>query len=383
MNDDLSRLLDGELPAAEAEALRGRIAREPDLARQWAAMQGLPSALAALPREMTPPSLRREGRPAATVPGSRQTLRRVAVGGVLLAAGFVLALLVPGPRTQQRIASGFSMVEGRVELLAGDIPVEVDGKIWVRVEPPAGVPRETLAETKTMDKSHFLAALVGSAVTLAVVEGTAVVRPADAAPFTLTEGESRQVGTPWVAPAVKNRAVARSTDEAIRELAALRLEHALTVGQLRALGGTPSAWPENLPAPYRPDAFEAFVKERAATIPGASLVTMDCDEYPCIAVIQSTDPTEAWQDNLMPLHDDLGQTAYGHGTNVIGFGSVNDNGESALKLYAFSIVPGDDGGLDPEVRSRLDVRVRGDMEGLAEELRGEPEPFLRDLGYIE
>ena len=388
MNDDLSRLLEGELdPDAEA-ALRAQIAASPELARKWAAMQVLPSQLADLPNEMSPPELRLPGslpqRPAVAArfeppasPSELPPARRPWLHySLLLAAGLSIGILLPRPLAELRIARGAQVVDGRINVLAGDVSVDVDGKVQISVEPPRGVPREQWAEIPTMDKTHFLSALAGAVVTLTVVEGSAIVRPAGAPPIELVAGQQRTVGggggnaITTAAPRQADATVVSGTSTA-HELAKLKLEHAVTLGQLRALGGRPAEWPADLPAAYKPDAFEAFVAARVATIPHASLVTMDCDEYPCIAVLRSTDPAAEWQDNLSVLHDDLGETAFGHGTNVIGFGSERDDGEHAVRLYAFSIVPGDDGGVEPDVRSRLDVRVRGDMEGVSEELMDE------------
>lgn len=381
MNDDLSRLLDGELSPAEAEGLHARIHRDPALAREWAAMQALPGALASLPREMTPPPLRLPSpAPTPARSGRRLPIAMLALG---LAAGLLISTLIPAPRTEQRVAAGRALVEGRVDLLAGDVPVQVDGKIEVRVEPPPGLTREKLSEIQRMDKTHFLAALAGAGVTLAVVEGTALVQPADAAPFTLSAGETRAVSPTPTAPEAGAKPGRATPDQVARELAALKLEHALTLGQLRALGGSASPWPEKLPEGYRPANFEAFVRARVAALPATSVVAIDCDEYPCIAVVRSHDPSDRWSESLTELHDDLDGAAYGEGTNVVGFASVDDRGQGPVKLYAFSVLPGDEGGPSPEVRSRLEVRVRGNLEGASEELASAPERELEVMGYIE
>lgn len=392
MNDDLSRLLAGELDCEAAAALHARIKREPQLAQQWAAMQLLPNQLADLPTEMTPPAMRLPGavrpslvpsppkvhanQPLQHTESTRYVRRSWLSASLLLAAGLSLGILLPRPVSEIRIARGTQLTEGRVDVLAGDVPIEVDGKVLMVVEPPRGVSREQWAEIPTMDKSHFLSALAGAVVTLTVVEGTALVRPEGSPPVTLSAGQKRTVGgtdasqSPTVLAAAPAAAPGLPPAES-RELAALKLEHAITLGQLRALGGAPAEWPKDLPPPYKPDAFKSFVAERVASIPYATLEAVDCDEYPCIAVVRSTDPTEKWQDNLMPVHDELGETAYGTGNLVIGFGSHNEDQNQSVKLYAFSIVPGQEDGLDPDIRTRLDVRVRGDMEGLADGLMEE------------
>lgn len=396
MNDDLSRLLSGELPPDEAAALRARIAADPALAAQWRRMMALPAALAALPMPAPPPALDRAvlaaPAPPAAVGRPEPAWRRWGAAVAALAAGLLVASLLPSPRPEVRVATGSQVVDGRVVLLAGDVPVEVDGKLWVRVEPPRGAVRGGQAEIPTMDKSHFLAALAGSTVTFLLVEGTATAFPADGAPVALEPGQQQRLGPDAAAAGADPAVAARASDREAalaKELALLRLEHAITAGQLRALGGAPAEWPADVPAPYRPAAFGKFVHERASGLADTTVVAVDCDEYPCIAIVRSTDPSDQWQDKLMALHDDLAGAGFGESNGVIGNGTVRDDGTKAVKLYAFSIV---EDGLSGEVRSRLDVRVRGDMEGITEELMAEPEPdaatesereALQQLGYVE
>ncbi len=404
MNEDLSRLLDGELSQSEETLVRERIATEPALAAEWAAMQALPGQLRALPREMAPPALmaprlsvaaptsRSVAAPSAPVHRPAKPFFRLAIP-LALAAGLLVGVILPRPHAEVRILRGVEMLDGRLDVLAGDLPVRIDGKVEISVEPPRGVARDMLTENPTMDKKAFLAALAGSIVTVSVLEGVAILRPADAAPITLAKGEKRTVGTLDESstprrnrsPGDGNPALADAA--ALRqEIASLKLENAITTGQLRALGGAPQAWPTDLAAPFKPEAFESFVRGRVAGLPNTSLVTMDCDEYPCIAVVRSTDSSKEWQDNLMPVHDDLENTEYGGGVHVIGFGHEQSDDDHSVRLYAFSIVPGDSVGPESDIRNRLDVRVKGDMQGVTEELMSQEaatEDRPHSLGYIE
>ncbi len=361
MNELLSRLLAGDLPPAEAAALRARIAAEPELATRWAEMQSLVRELEALPEELPPPPALARPKPRRRVPWT-----------LLLAAAAMLFALVPRPGPTLQLARGTETVDGRLEVLAGDTVVDVDGKVAVTVEPPAGLPRETATEALTMDRSHFLAALAGSAVTVVVLEGTARVHHGDGPAVHLVAGQTHGVGHAAAAtPEAPPRTAASPSGDPAKELAALKLEHAITVGQLRALGGQPQTWPANLPEAFRPGPFERFVRERAAGIPDAQVVTMDCDEYPCIAIVRSNSTANDWQDGLMPLHHDLASTPFGDDVQVIGYGTQHDDGTHDVRLYAFSVVPGENEPADGELRSRLDVRVRGDLQGATEELIAE------------
>ena len=397
MNDDLSRLLDGELSDAEAALLRERIAREPELAAEWEAMQALPGLLRALPREMAAPPALKAPRlgvaPAPAVPAlSADPLPRRRLRFALplaLAAGLLAGILLPRPLPEVRIVGGTEALSGHIDVLAGDLPITVDGKVEISVEPPRGVARDMLTENPTMDKKSFLAALAGSIVTVSVIEGTAMLRPADAAPISLAQGQTRSVGTHDNAPTMTRTTITgeaaptpATVEDLRKEIASLKLENAITNGQLRALGGAPQDWPKDLPAPFKPEAFEKFIRARVEAIPNASLVTMDCDEYPCIAVVRSLDTTKEWEDKLMPVHDGLDQTEYGGGVNVIGYGHQTEDDTHDVRLYAFSIVPGDSEDPGSDMKNRLEVRVKGDMQGVTEDIISQEDGAeLQVMGY--
>ncbi|MEQ1571094.1 MAG: hypothetical protein ABMA64_36025, partial [Myxococcota bacterium] len=136
----LSRLLAGDLPGAEARALRERIRTDPEWARAWSALQHLSHDLASLPEEVPPPSLD------AAVLGSpaRRQVPWATVGTLAtLAAAVALWIAWPAPEPARiALVAGEQTVDGAVVLLAGDLPVTVDGRVHIRVEPNPPVVRE-------------------------------------------------------------------------------------------------------------------------------------------------------------------------------------------------------------------------------------------------
>lgn len=434
MSDDLSRLLDGDLPPDEAAALRARIAADPALAARWRAMQALPGALAALPRELAvPPHLggsaaapgrdaptvrvgpardgapgrdaptvgvgpARDGAPGRDVPTVRVAqdpalreatptvapsplplaaprsplARALPWAGWLAAAALLVSLLRPAPA--RVLLAGTELVEGRVDVLAGDVIVEVDGKVSISVEPPGGALRGTGAEVTPMDRKSIAGALAGSVVTVTVLQGVAWLKPADAAPVEVREGETRRVGEPAADAASERIVHATAAPEATpeervatleRELDRAKLERAMAVGQLRRYEGVAQAWPADVPAAWKPDAFEGFLRQRVAAIPDAEIVALDCEEYPCIALIRSHSEAQDWQDRLMPMHDGLEAAGFGEDLHVVGMGRHMQTDAADVRLYGFAVTPA---GEDDTVRQRVRFRTDAALEDAAQQM---------------
>jgi hypothetical protein len=242
-------------------------------------------------------------------PGRRRWpgLALSAVGGALATAA-VAALLVagtPGPG-DYRLIHGAETVSGEgVWLLAGDVRIEVDGEARITVEPQQSVNRTTGPEVD-MGSSHWLAAAGGAAVTVAVITGAAMVWPSSGGgPLEIRAGESwsseagAQAGGPTplairVAPGSPEAAAILSGDlegatqaALAAEVERLRMESALLKGQLEKYQGSPEPWPTDIAADLRPEAFEATVDGILDDFPDAELVRVDCQEYPCLAVIRA------------------------------------------------------------------------------------------------
>lgn len=366
MNDELSRLLSGELPEAEAEALRARIATDPELAARWATLVALPDRLAALPEELP------GAPPLARAPSRRRWLP---VALVAAAAAALLVVVSPGPPAALVLLDGAQLVDGHAAVLAGDVRVEVDGRARVVVEPGAGSVRGRGAEYLAMDRTHLLAALAGAAVTVTVYEGVARVTPAEAAPIELAAGETRTVGVGGAGGRAPERlAGSGATDaetsptERIRALeeqvARLELENQVARGRLVGLEGKPLDWPADLPAAFRPDAFEAALRAAAAKVPGAEVVGLDCEEFPCIAVLRSTTGGPGWQPELARVHETMTEgEGFGEvGVVGMGYANVDDATGAETRLYGFSLFPGSQPA--PEVSTRVQYRAEGLLQDI-------------------
>ncbi len=291
LHEDLSRLLDDDLPLEEATALRARIEAEPEVARAWEDVQATVRALESLPREVTPPALvvQRPARPWGW-----------AAAGLALAAAALLALRVPAPSTVV-VGEGISEVEGVAQVLVGDVVVELDGRAAIAVEPAEGVARGW-GQEGPMSRNVILAGLAGAAVTVTVYEGRAAVRgPDDAAAVEVVAGTSHTVSPRRVVvqvpegaseEEVRDAALRQRVKELTDELAAIEDELAterfagrLRDAELQRIQGVPSEWTDQVPAALRPDAFEAEVLP-LAELPGFTVAEVDCSEYPCIAALK-------------------------------------------------------------------------------------------------
>lgn len=382
----LSRLLDGELREAEAQALRARLEVEPDLARLWEATRALPGDLAALP-ETPPPSglIAPKRRPAVQsppLPSAPFPSPRLAAAVLL---GLAAGLLVTLTRTEPVLAleAGSQRVTGDVTLRAGDARVRVEGDARISVEPAAPLVRENGAEVG-MRGSHALAAAGGALVTVAVTQGSAEIWPADGgAPVQVKAGNSATVGGPRVRTAAggdepeEKQAPPRDLAEANARIASLqadlqraKLEAALTRGQLDRFVGKPAEFPADTPAAMRPDAFADTIRQILAdTQVPAHLVDADCSEFPCIAWLEPEHPEDRY-DQIAPLGEKLSASYYGDNAGIMGMGTQRSTPQGDETLFAVAVVPG--GATGPELSARVQQRVQDYDEAHAPDDASEP-----------
>lgn len=290
LDEQLSRLIDGDLNEEEAEALRARIRSEPDVARAYDEMTRVVAALATLPETAPAPELR-----VAPLRSARSFVAVVAPW--LLAAAAALAWWLTPGEPEVTIVAGGTRIDGNLSLLAGDVAIDLDGDALITVE-------------DDMTRQQMIAGLLGAAVTVAVYEGTALVRAAGHDPVTIGAGQTRLFGggSPSGAAAPTDReALEHRLGELEKELAAtreaLQLEQfsgAIARGQLAAVQGTPAPWPADVPPAMTADRFAAELAARLAEFPQVEVEVVDCAEYPCIAALRyvGADQSLEWGDDV-------------------------------------------------------------------------------------
>ncbi len=377
LDEQLSRLWDGDLPEAEARALRDRIGREPEVARRWERLRAALAALAALPAERTPPPLR------AARPAKRSWAGLVPWA---LAAAAVVLWLRSWPEPDRVLVAGTEWIDGEAQVLAGDVIVEVDGRVQLLVEPAGGVPRGGGAdeEDPMWSRSTVVAAVAGAVVTVVVYEGTAVVRAESGAPVVVEAGDRyRTGGSPAAAPAPaaapggadedRQERLARLQAElaaAQEALAAAEFEGALTRGQLEAMQGVVSEWPADAPEPLTPDAFRAGLEATLASLPDAKIAEIDCSEYPCLAAIAYTGegPAADWftgaEGGIKGWIDTMNLPSVSMSVNTSRFRDDEGHDESYLIFGAHS---SSDEGVGTRTKYRLDGLVEEIGSRLGEE----------------
>jgi len=412
--EELSRLLSDDLPEDRAAALRRRIEEEPEVARAWDEVRAVADGLGDLPEEAPPAELDRKllrgvVEPERARPRTRSPVAPTPSRGAtwtdrsllrwapwVLAACLILALVWPRTGPDLILADGQQLVEGHVHVLAAGLPVEVDGLAWITVEPPAGLPRVSGQEVNTMDRKTLLAAVAGAAVTVAVIEGYALISDGGDGASRVEAGETRTVGQPARASAAERGReprlgaepartdwAAASPDELLAEIDrleaendGLRLQSKMAIGQAEHYEGLPQPWGDEVPASFRPDAFTEAMREAAEGLEDAELLDVDCEEFPCVAVFRSTTDSQDWaraiQEGLpeaadMGFEGEVGLSIWAHGTR-------GDEGE--VKLAGVSFVPKDQ--YDEDAHQRTDFRAGQLLEDISgdvlEQEASEPSP---------
>lgn len=380
--ESLSRLLSGELPQPQAQALRRRIEAEPEVAEAWAQLSGLPDALAALPSQPPPPELDAallQAHAPQRGPSQRRLIGALAVAGALALVGSMALRPIP----TVALVGGDQIVDGHVDVVAGRLKIEVDGLARITMEPPAPPVRGGGVDTEEDPMKAALSALGGAAggaaITVAVLQGTAKIHEGQA-PTTLTAGEVREIPPAQASVATveppravpgepPEQTIARLRGQVIElqdQLEAARFSGAVASGQLEAHVGSPQAWPTDLPEGFTPQAMAARVEQvLEAHGDTLALTEMDCSEYPCITVFQPPAgvATDDWHDLAKPALEALGAELEA-GLSVYASKFKGDEGEAAL--MGVVLTPPDAGGRDTELGARTKYRSTTLMEELGE-----------------
>jgi len=393
--EQLSRFMDGDLDAVQTAAWRKRIEDDPAVAAAWAELVALRRALDHLPDEAPPPHLVRavvaasRGMPAVPVtasppPPAWRVVPWLVAAAVLIAVGLWYG--APKPATIS-LVEGVVRVEGEGTLALDGMVVDFDGRARITrdsptpdLEPPApGEPARRVVRASTpledpMDRTHALSAAAGAALTIAVQAGTVTLRAPGTDPVVVQAGETRTVGgqgpeaimvlrpaaqAPIPASEPPSATVARlerRVAELEEQLALAAATSAVARGQLEVEQGHPSLWPDDVPAAFRESAVTAAFRASIATHPGTELVSVDCAEYPCIAVLKPGDATEGWQSRMRPIIDEISAAA-GPADLSVSAAAMEDGGKN-VAFMGVALAPEnalrDEAGLDTRTRWRTD-----------------------------
>ncbi len=234
-----------------------------------------------------------------------------------------VALARPTPRARVAMGPGETTVSGRVDVLAADAEVAVDGVARVDVEPDPGVARVTGRGGDPVGNTFLVAggsAVAGALAAVAVLEGSAVISYGGRPGERITAGEAWSAPTAAAAAPRHDEPVADTVsdlraqvvalqaelDQARQEADGAKLAGAIANGQLANVQGQPAVWPTDVPAALRPEAYEADVRAAVASIPGAKVTDVDCSEYPCLALV--TLSTDGDVDALGPQLDGVSKS---------------------------------------------------------------------------
>lgn len=130
---------------------------------------------------------------------------------------------------------------------------------------------------------------------------------------------------------------------------ALRMENQLLQGQLRSLGGIAFEWPEGSDPLYRAPQLTAWLEDEVGALPGIELLRVDCDEFPCMAVVRYAEGLTGDTRHVAPLQQRFPEAVEGGTTNI----SLMNDGHRSTATIAF--LPAESAG-DPGLKARMQTR---------------------------
>jgi hypothetical protein len=298
-----------------------------------------------------------------------------AAAGLIVAVG--LGTRDPPP-TQVVVTVGHQRVEGLADVAAGGLVLHLDGVALVDVEPARGVARG-VGDPKEppMIRPALAGAAAGALVTFSVLEGSAWLSGPGRPDQPLAPGDRVHVEAPAEPAGAQPRsptapplptdepleaALARVTAErdAYKEqLDLLQFEGAVLRGQLEASVGVPSEWPADAPDALKAPALSAAFAAVVAAVPGAGVISVECEEFPCIAVLRAPDGDEGVKSLADQVRDAAANLTPGDPLGISMFASRSDDGEGELNLLGVALSPGK---LEQTVEDRLAARAREALE---------------------
>jgi hypothetical protein len=157
--------------------------------------------------------------------------------------------------------------------------------------------------------------------------------------------------------AVKEQEIARLQEE----VTALRADNAASQEHIAAIEGKPRAWPANLPAGYRPESMEARITAMLEKSGLGALTDLDCDEFPCVAVIESKQGGDDWNKKLRGALSELARDPdLGGRVSMAMSGSRREDGDKTTQANAVSFAPADL--FDADLQKRISNRAQSSLE---------------------
>ena len=221
-----------------------------------------------------------------------------------------------------------------------------------------------------MGFGHVGAAFAGALVTVLVYQF--LVLPRVQARPARTEDVAAAVAKPppvarvvEPAPSAEDAAgrIAAKEQEIARlqqELTALRADNEASQEHIAAIEGKPKSWPSNLPAGYRPEALESRINAMLEKSVLGTLTDLDCDEFPCIAVIETKQGGDDWSKKLQGALSDLARSPeLGGRVSMSMSGSRREDGDKITQANAVAFAPADM--FDSDLQKRTSSRAQSSL----------------------
>lgn len=142
-----------------------------------------------------------------------------------------------------------------------------------------------------------------------------------------------------------------------RTLLGLRVRAKLLDGRRAAREGEARPWPDDVPAAESPAGFRQRLDAAIAALPGASVLEVDCEEHPCVAVlIRDRDAGEAGvsADSWAPVAEGLGSAHFSSMTRALELPSADPALPRHVEVHVLGELPDDP---DPMLTKRVQFRV--------------------------